>query len=82
LPDAIAHVGALATDRVHSWRLYEIFMDFLEQIYAPRFPMNVAHGVLNSVIRRYRMQDLVYVFITVAFFAVSIAYVHFCERVK
>jgi cbb3-type cytochrome oxidase subunit 3 len=28
------------------------------------------------------MQDLVYVFVTVAFFTVSIAYVYFCERVK
>jgi len=28
------------------------------------------------------MQDLVYVLITIAFFLVSIAYVHFCERVK
>jgi len=28
------------------------------------------------------MQDLVYVLITIAFFLASIAYVHFCERVK
>jgi len=28
------------------------------------------------------MQDIVYLAITVAFFAVSIAYVHFCDRVK
>jgi len=28
------------------------------------------------------MQDLLYVLITIAFFLASIAYVHFCERVK
>lgn len=28
------------------------------------------------------MQDLLWIVVTVAFFAVSIAYVHFCERVK
>jgi len=28
------------------------------------------------------MQDLIYVAITVAFFVVSIGYVHFCDRVK
>jgi len=28
------------------------------------------------------MQDLVFVAITIAFFAVSIAYVRFCDRVK
>jgi hypothetical protein len=28
------------------------------------------------------MQDLIYVLVTIAFFAISIAYVHFCERVK
>jgi len=32
--------------------------------------------------RRWMMQDLVYVLATIAFFVVSIAYVHFCERVK
>jgi len=32
--------------------------------------------------RRWIMQDLVYVLVTIAFFVVSIAYVHFCERVK
>jgi len=33
-------------------------------------------------LRRWIMQDLVYVLITIGFFLVSIAYVHFCERVK
>jgi len=28
------------------------------------------------------MQDLIFVATTIAFFAISIAYVHFCERVK
>ena len=28
------------------------------------------------------MQDVVWIVVTVAFFALSIAYVHFCERVK
>jgi len=28
------------------------------------------------------MQDLIYVAITIAFFALSLAYVHFCERVQ
>lgn len=29
-----------------------------------------------------RMQDAIWVAVTIAFFAASIAYVHFCERVK
>jgi len=28
------------------------------------------------------MQDLVFVVITIAFFALSLGYVHFCDRVK
>jgi hypothetical protein len=28
------------------------------------------------------MQDFLYVMVTIVFFAVAIAYVHFCERVK
>ena len=28
------------------------------------------------------MQDVLWIAVTVAFFAVAIAYVHFCERVK
>jgi len=28
------------------------------------------------------MQDLIFVAVSVAFFAISIAYVHFCDRVK
>jgi hypothetical protein len=28
------------------------------------------------------MQDVLWIAVTVAFFALSIAYVHFCERVK
>jgi len=28
------------------------------------------------------MQDLIFVAITVAFFALSLGYVHFCDRVK
>jgi len=28
------------------------------------------------------MQDLLWVIITAAFFAASVAYVHFCDRVK
>jgi len=28
------------------------------------------------------MQDLLWMAVTIAFFALSIAYVHFCERVK
>jgi len=28
------------------------------------------------------MQDLLWVVVTIAFFAASIAYVHFCDRVK
>ncbi len=33
-------------------------------------------------IRRSVMQDVIFVAISVAFFVASIAYVHFCERVK
>jgi hypothetical protein len=29
-----------------------------------------------------KMQDVVWLVVTIAFFALSIAYVHFCERVK
>jgi hypothetical protein len=32
--------------------------------------------------RRASMQDLVFVGITIVFFAVSIGYVHFCERIR
>jgi hypothetical protein len=28
------------------------------------------------------MQDILWIAVTVAFFAIAIAYVHFCERVK
>jgi hypothetical protein len=28
------------------------------------------------------MQDVLWIAVTIAFFAASIAYVHFCERVK
>jgi len=28
------------------------------------------------------MQDVLWIAVTIAFFAISIAYVHFCERVK
>ena len=28
------------------------------------------------------MRDLIFVAVTIAFFVLSIAYVHFCERVK
>jgi len=28
------------------------------------------------------MQDAIWVAVTIAFFAVSVAYVHFCDRVK
>jgi len=28
------------------------------------------------------MQDLLWIVVTIAFFATSIAYVHFCDRVK
>ena len=28
------------------------------------------------------MQDLIYMILTVAFFVLSIGYVHFCDRVK
>jgi len=28
------------------------------------------------------MQDLIFVAITIAFFALSLGYVHFCDRVK
>ena len=29
-----------------------------------------------------KMQDIIFVAVTVAFFALSLAYVHFCDRVK
>jgi hypothetical protein len=32
--------------------------------------------------RRLGMQDLIFVAITIAFFALSLGYVHFCDRVK
>jgi hypothetical protein len=31
---------------------------------------------------RAMMQDVIYVVITIAFFALSIGYVHFCERIR
>jgi hypothetical protein len=37
----------------------------------------------QHLIRRSKMmQDVLWIAVTVAFFALSIAYVHFCERVK
>jgi hypothetical protein len=36
----------------------------------------------GSLIEETFMQDLLWVAGTIAFFAVSIAYVHFCDRVK
>jgi hypothetical protein len=30
----------------------------------------------------FRMQDAIYLAVTILFFAISLAYVHFCERVR
>jgi hypothetical protein len=40
----------------------------------------VAHAVLPPAAPRCRMKDLVFVLLTVGFFAVSWLYVHACER--
>ena len=37
---------------------------------------------MPAVFMEVAMQDLLWVMVTIAFFALSIAYVHFCERVK
>jgi len=34
------------------------------------------------MVRRPAMQDLLWIAVTIAFFALSIGYVHFCDRVK
>ena len=36
----------------------------------------------NSELEKSAMQDLIFVATTIGFFAISIAYVHFCDRVK
>jgi len=36
----------------------------------------------NSQFRELNMQDVIFVVITIAFFALSLGYVHFCDRVK
>jgi hypothetical protein len=33
-------------------------------------------------VREKNMQDILWVAVTIAFFAASVAYVHFCDRVK
>ena len=38
--------------------------------------------VARACFWRNRMQDIVFVAITIAFFALSLGYVHFCDRVK
>ena len=35
-----------------------------------------------SMAEEFAMQDLVFVAITIAFFALSLGYVHFCDRIK
>jgi hypothetical protein len=44
-----------------------------------------AHGKTadrDFVLGEHSMQDVVWILVTIAFFALSIAYVQFCERVK
>jgi hypothetical protein len=41
-----------------------------------------ANGPGSYESEKYKMQDLIFVATTIVFFAISIAYVHFCERVK
>jgi len=38
--------------------------------------------VARSKIQEMNMLDLIYVAVTIAFFALSLGYVHFCDRVK
>jgi len=38
--------------------------------------------VVKSTDQELNMQDLIYVVITIAFFALSLGYVHFCDKVK
>ena len=59
--------------------LYEFFMDFLDQFYAPPFSMRDG---LECLFGEALMQDIFWILVTIAFFGVGIAYVHFCERVK
>jgi hypothetical protein len=43
--------------------------------------VNKGHGSPLET-QEMNMQDLVYVVVTIAFFALSLGYVHFCDRVK
>lgn len=37
---------------------------------------------MGAAVRRRPMQDLIFILATIAFFALSIGYVRFCDRVK
>jgi hypothetical protein len=54
-------------------------MDFLDQFYAPPFSMRDG---LECLFGEALMQDIFWILVTIAFFGVGIAHVHFCERVK
>ncbi len=54
-------------------------MDSLAQFYREPYPIRVLPAF---ELRRIGMQAMIFVAITVAFFALSIAYVRFCDRVK
>ena len=66
-------------------RLYKFFTSFVghfmcsdfEQVPDAEIAEVPTHRVWESV-----MQDILWIAVTIAFFAVAIAYVHFCERVK
>jgi hypothetical protein len=55
--------------------LYEFFINSLSHVYIKCFS-------IKSDYRGIGMQDLIFLAITIAFYAVSIGYVHFCDRMK
>ena len=63
--------------------VYDFFINSLPRFYRDRFQIRAVLKPRNSfAIRRCSVRDLVYIAITIAFFLVSIAYVHFCDRLK
>ena len=52
-------------------------MNLLRQIYARWFPISPWTSVPEAFV-----QDMIWIAVTLAFFALSIAYVRYCERMK
>jgi hypothetical protein len=45
-------------------------------------PEDIATELTRFLFGRPAMQDIIWVAVTIAFFVISIGYVHFCDRVK